>query len=342
MPKVSVIIPTYNSEKFVRECLNSIVNQTLKDIEIIIVDSISQDNTISIIEEYVRKDNRIKVLKRGKEWVSASRNAALNIATGDYIMFLDSDDWYELNACEVAYNSILEKDSDILIYGNYIQNSKGKIYQSWLTKYMEECSQKKKKFDLLKMQMFIWDKIYKKSFLDKNNIRMPIEVKQAEDQVFNFTCSFYTDKYSYIATPLMTYRQLRDGSSTTDPKGILYDLDAFKYIYNTSIFQQQTLKKQLSILKCFLDCQVCNSKKWDTPELKNTIKEQINIFLKYVESKYRKRDLMRLKSYIKLKYNEERKILKNIFSIKNTKDKSHKKITIFGVKIKFKKSIKNA
>ena len=80
MPKVSVIIPTFNSELYIRETLESVIHQTLEDIEIIVVDSISQDKTISIIEEYITQDKRIKLIKRGKEWVSASRNAGIKTA----------------------------------------------------------------------------------------------------------------------------------------------------------------------------------------------------------------------------------------------------------------------
>lgn len=340
MPKVSVIIPTYNSEEFLRECLDSVVNQTLQDIEIIVVDSISQDNTIPIVEEYISKDPRVKLIKRGKEWVSASRNAALDIATGDYIMFLDSDDWYELNACEVAYNAIIEKGSDILIYGDYIQSADGKIKESWRVHYMRDCQRKKENVDLLKLQMFLWDKIYKRSFLNENNIRMPAEVKQAEDQVFNFTCEFYTDKYSYIDKPLITYRMLRDGASTTDTKGILYDLDAFSYIYNTQIFQEQPLESQLRVLTKFLECQLWNEKKWDTPDLRKQVYEHIKIFVTQVEKMYSKKTLRTLKFYRKLKNLKRDKILKRVFNISNSEDKSHKEISLLGIKIKVRR--KNA
>ena len=109
MPKVSVIIPTFNSELYIRECIDSVIIQTLEDIEIIVVDSASSDKTISIVEEYAQKDNRINLLKRGKEFVGISRNAALDVATSDYIMFCDSDDWLEPTACEEAYNQIFLK-----------------------------------------------------------------------------------------------------------------------------------------------------------------------------------------------------------------------------------------
>ena len=107
MTKVSIIIPVYNRENYLPKALDSAVNQTLKDIEIICIDDCSTDNSLGILKEYASKDNRIIVLEQKEnQGQGVARNRALDIAKGEYIMCLDSDDWLELNACELAYNQI--------------------------------------------------------------------------------------------------------------------------------------------------------------------------------------------------------------------------------------------
>ena len=97
MPKVSVIIPVYNVEKYLRECLDSVVNQTLKDIQIILIDDGSTDSSLGICKEYAQKDNRIKIIEQKNQGAGAARNRGMSEAKGDYLYFLDSDDFLELN-----------------------------------------------------------------------------------------------------------------------------------------------------------------------------------------------------------------------------------------------------
>jgi glycosyltransferase involved in cell wall biosynthesis len=99
-PKISVIIPIYNTEKYLRQCLDSVVNQTLKDIEIICINDGSTDNSLQILNEYVTKDTRMKIINSKNGGSCGSRNAGLNIVKSDYIMFVDSDDWIQLNTLE--------------------------------------------------------------------------------------------------------------------------------------------------------------------------------------------------------------------------------------------------
>ncbi len=122
IPKVSIIIPVYNVEKYLKECLNSVVNQTLKEIEIICVDDGSTDNSLSILEEYAKKDNRINLLKQENSGAGAARNKGLDSARGEYIYFLDSDDFLELNAIEILYNQIAKNQADICFFKFYKYN----------------------------------------------------------------------------------------------------------------------------------------------------------------------------------------------------------------------------
>ena len=118
MPKISVIIPVYNTENYLKECLNSVINQTFKDIEIICVNDGSTDNSLSILEEYARTDSRIKIINQKNQGVSSSRNNGIKSARGEYIMFLDSDDLYKPDLCEKVVEKIDSQSPDIVMWGH--------------------------------------------------------------------------------------------------------------------------------------------------------------------------------------------------------------------------------
>ncbi|MBQ4439189.1 glycosyltransferase family 2 protein [bacterium] len=116
-PKISIIIPVYNVEKYLRECLDSCTNQTLEDIEIICVDDCSTDNSPKILEEYRQKDKRIKIFKQDRNnKQGAARNRGLEVATGEYIWFVDSDDYIDTKACQILYDAIKDFDVDMLCF----------------------------------------------------------------------------------------------------------------------------------------------------------------------------------------------------------------------------------
>lgn len=122
-PKVSVIIPVYNVEEYLRECLDSVVNQTLKEIEIICVDDGSTDKSLEILKEYAKKDNRITVITQKNLHAGVARNAGLAVARGEYVHFLDSDDFFELNMFEEMYNKAKKDKSDIVVCENAVYDS---------------------------------------------------------------------------------------------------------------------------------------------------------------------------------------------------------------------------
>ena len=115
MKKVSLIIPVYNVEKYLSKCLDSLVNQTLRDIEIICINDGSTDNSLKILEEYSKNDSRIIVINKENSGPSVARNSGMEIATGEYIGFVDSDDWIDLDYFEKLYNSAVENSADIAV-----------------------------------------------------------------------------------------------------------------------------------------------------------------------------------------------------------------------------------
>ena len=129
-PKVSIIIPIYNHEKYLRECLDSVVNQTMNDIEIICVNDGSTDGSLDILKEYANNDNRLKIVDKKNTGLGPSRNVGLDYISGEYVMFLDSDDMLRNNACEVAYGKIKESNSDILSFGwNVFTDTNNLVYK---------------------------------------------------------------------------------------------------------------------------------------------------------------------------------------------------------------------
>lgn len=133
MPKVSIIVPIYNVERYLDRCVQSLLNQTLKDIEIILVDDGSPDNCPDLCNEYARKDSRIKVIHKKNAGLGFVRNSGLDIANGEYIAFVDSDDYVSENMYEQLYNETVAQNFDIVYCGVNAQKRNGKIIREHVT-----------------------------------------------------------------------------------------------------------------------------------------------------------------------------------------------------------------
>lgn len=169
--KVSVIIPVYNVESFLRECLDSIINQTLKEIEILCINDGATDNSPEILDEYSQKDSRIKVINQVNSGICEARNAGLSIALGEFVGFVDSDDTISPNFYEKLYNSAVNNNADIAC-ASVLRGNKKK--QKLLISYNSEkiATTVKDKFELAGVpeHCYVWNKIYKKDSLQKNSI----------------------------------------------------------------------------------------------------------------------------------------------------------------------------
>ena len=204
MKKVSVIVPFYNVEKYIDRCLNSLVNQTLEDIEIIIVNDGSKDNSETIAKEYASKyKNKIIYLKKENGGLSDARNYAIPYATGEYIAFLDSDDYIEVNMYEQMYEKAKKENADIVEcdflweYPNEKIESKGKIY--------------KDKHDiLLNARVVAWNKLIKKELIEKTKVKFPYGLRY-EDVEFFYKLIPYINKLDIVNKPFVHYVQ-RDNS----------------------------------------------------------------------------------------------------------------------------------
>ncbi len=205
-PKISVIIPVYNVEKYLSECLDSIVNQTFKDIEVICVNDCSTDNSLSILKEYASKDKRIKIISiSSNRGCGYARKIALREASGEYILLCDSDDKYSYNeAFEDLYEKIKEVNTDLIIFDYFFIT-----YKQEYRKYQvpeKEIFNYKDFVNFYFLQVAPWTKCYKKSFLDKyQDWYLPEENVVFGDNPLHFQVMIRAETISYLNKPLYTY-----------------------------------------------------------------------------------------------------------------------------------------
>lgn len=233
---ISIIIPVYNVEKYIRQSIESVLNQTYKQLEMIIVDDGSKDMSASICDEYAKKDDRIKVIHKENGGLSSARNTGMKVATGKYIMFLDSDDFLENNACELLYNTIESKDLDYVI-GNYIYTTyEGKKWSNPMFNVNESFEVMLQEYEksFFVMNSVVWNKIFKREFIQEHNLKF-IEGALAEDAIFCSTCYTQSPKSYFIKDIIYNYRQNKENTSISTNCNKQYFLklnEAYKQIYS--------------------------------------------------------------------------------------------------------------
>ncbi|MDR2409535.1 MAG: glycosyltransferase [Bacteroidales bacterium] len=207
MPKVSIIIPVYNVEKYLRECLDSVVNQTLRDIEIICVNDGSSDGSPQILEEYAAKDSRITVIHKENGGLSSARNAAFPYIKSQYTLFVDSDDWIELDLCEKTVTIADKEQADMaLFFYRYIPEVK---YSYPLENFLKRNSFTTIDQMTLLDHMMTWSKLWKTQFLRDNNIKFP-EGICFEDNVVHWNALLQNPKLAVVPEQFYWYRVRSD------------------------------------------------------------------------------------------------------------------------------------
>ncbi len=230
MPKLSVIIPVYNCEKYLHKCLDSLINQTLKDIEIICVNDGSTDNSAEIIKTY----SNVKLINKENGGQSSARNKGLEIAQGEYIGFVDSDDWIDLNYFETLYNTAKKYNADIAM-SDFIRTgpNKNKIRLNISSEQLYYSTEDKIKISNALKEGCIWNKIYKKEIL--NNIRFN-EGMYFEDGPFTIRTLHASNKlvtvpnvfYYYFQNPCSTVKTMNKQKYLDKQKSKREILDFFK------------------------------------------------------------------------------------------------------------------
>ena len=204
---VSILVPVYNSEKYLRQCLGSIVNQTYKDLQVVIVDDGSIDNSLSICREYADKYEFIEVYHQGNAGVASARNALLDKARGDYTIFIDSDDWIELDMIEGLLHYIAEYDLDIVICGSVSEynDSATAVDTSYCSPLIDNREEAVKKFILHKeLNGSLWNKLVKTSLF--HNLRFAKDIWYGEDALMMWQVLQRVNRIGSMPTPYYHYR----------------------------------------------------------------------------------------------------------------------------------------
>ncbi len=225
-PKISIIVPVYNVEKYIRRCLDSIKEQTFTDWECICVDDGSPDNSGRICDEYAKKDSRFVVIHKKNGGVSSARNSGLNVAKGEWISFIDSDDWIEKETYEsvikvaenncvdlVQFGIVIEKDEKIILEKSYKDGFVGDLSESF--------------------EPSAWHKLFLRKIIYANNIRFPEGITLSEDRYFSFMCYLNASKIYSLNKCFYHYRCYSESSThKMSEKNIQDEINAITLMEN--------------------------------------------------------------------------------------------------------------
>lgn len=234
-PLVSIIVPVYNVEKYVSDCIESIIKQTYSNIEIIIINDGSTDDSYNVCQKYAELDSRMIVINKKNEGVSIARNIGLDNASGEWIMFVDSDDWIEIDTVEQLIAEVERNQRIGLVMGNYYYNfddrqenmMSGEEYSNiinvkeYIPQIYGSCIINTKQFKYLfpnelrfgSLLHYPVLKIYNSKIIKENNIHFPLGIKQNEDKIFNVTYLKYVDCIKYVDRSIYHYR-IRKGMAS--------------------------------------------------------------------------------------------------------------------------------
>ena len=238
MKKVSIIIPVWGVEQYIGKCLDSLVNQKLEDIEIIVVNDGSPDNSQKIIDEYVKKyPDKVKSYIKENGGQGSARNYGIEVSTGEYIGFVDSDDFVELDMFEKLYNKAKQDKSDIVVCGSYnvSEDYSKKEKDVFVNNYDTDLE------NVLFGKMAVWNKIYKRNIIIDNKITFKEKVWY-EDLAFTLKAIINSSKFSFIDESLYDYL-IRQGS-TMNNSNVERNLEILQAFDDVLEYIQQTKKQK--------------------------------------------------------------------------------------------------
>lgn len=180
-PKISIIIPVYNTELFLDKCINSVLKQTYKNIEIFCVNDGSTDKSLEILQKF--HDDRIKIMSIENHGVSYARNLALDNISGDYVVFVDSDDYIKETYCEELLKNLLQNNSDLSYCGHNTKTPDGHLLKQWVPPIIKTNTPIDDRFNITKF-LVVTKKLFKKSIIEEYKIRFNVDLHYAEDSLF--------------------------------------------------------------------------------------------------------------------------------------------------------------
>ena len=351
MNRISIIIPIYNVENYLRECLESVVNQTLQDIEIICINDGSTDSSLEIIQEFADKDDRITIIDKKNSGYGASMNMGLEAATGEYIGIIESDDFTKPTMFEDLYALAKEYDCDVVksdFYSYFTEGSMREKARVISSEYAHKVTTAVEYPEILRIMPSIWSAIYKTSFVRKNNIKF-LETPGAsfQDTSFSFKTFALAEKMYLTTEAYVSYRQDNINSSVKSKNKVFMICAEYGEI-TRFLNSNPELKKVLNNTKLIkeFNTYMWNLERIDTSFWEDFIDEFSRIFRAYFEAgelgnkfyrKYGKKNIQLLlndkksfKSYVEnhIKQKKRRMHRRECFSVRiNT---NQLKIKLFG------------
>lgn len=317
MAKVSLIIPIYNSSKYLKKCINSLVNQTLKDIEIILINDGSEDESDKIIKEY--KDKRIKYIRKQNEGIGKTRNRGIKEAVGEYIAFVDSDDYLNEHFCEHMYNKAHQDNCDLVICDFY--EDRGNL-QEIRFKDFEDSSLRKNPNLINNINLGPCNKLYLLDMLKKNNIYFEENLKY-EDAPFVIKTIKNAKKIGKV-NEYLTYYVIHENSETTTRDNKIFDiLEICKIIINE--LNEPYYQKQLTNLITMILLDYCSQQRYvkDCKQRKKFINKSFEL-LDELDKEWRKCNYVKKLSLLPRIIKTNKKLINlyvNIVSIKYVRRK---------------------
>lgn len=244
MVKVSVVIPVYNAERHINQCLNSLLNQSLKEIEIICVDDGSSDRSVEIINEYAKKDSRVKLIKQKNAYAGVARNNGMKIAQGEYMMFLDADDFFEPDMLKSMYEKSVDANADVCLCSGRRYNEKSGEYLSttnflevkWLPEEDVFSSTDIRKHVFNIVSPAPWTKMFKREYVKANGLKFQA-TKKSNDLFFTYTNLALAKTITYVNEEFVNYR-IENDASLQGQKKFTYDY------YNAFLALKRELTKR--------------------------------------------------------------------------------------------------
>lgn len=252
---ISIIIPVYNSATYLNQCIESIINQTYTDWECIIINDGSTDDSANICDIWSQTDSRIHVIHQSNQGVSASRNRGLKKSKGEYIVFVDSDDWVETNYLYDMISSMVENKTDIIVTGtNYIyKNQDVKVFKPF-EKEIFRLSYENTSAFIENISLFYgpYSKLLKADIIKKYNITFPENYSLGEDLLFNFHYLSKINNIQYLSVANYNYRILNTGSLTSKYRDNEFDIHYFQWKVQRDLLISKNMWNDISMKYLYL------------------------------------------------------------------------------------------
>lgn len=350
MIKVSIIVPVYNVERYLSKCLDSLINQTYKNIEIICVNDGSLDTSLQILQTYQKKDQRIQIIDQQNQGLSGARNSGIKCASGDYILFVDSDDWIELQTVERCIEQVQsDLDIDVVVFGTKIVMDSETVLDNNLVELLKDYHQVKfaGRYEInndiiLQTPVVAWNKLYKKSILEKYKIFFP-EGLLYEDNEFFYKYYLHGKIGYYIQENLYNYLQRSDsimGQSRQKKSNKIVDrITIFSNVYGYYKYYNAIEKYKRPLSSLFYNSFYC-----DYTYCSDSARKKVLEFVYEIISKIKIDDFdldfleknfienIQTKKYHKISFVDHINLLKKIFSI--GRDGEYKILRFLGCKFR--------